>query len=400
MKKKTIGILVVLALVAVIFAGCAQGAPQAPAQPATPAGDAGAAPDAGAPAAEGGNVRIAVAAPLTGDNAEYGQGFLNAARLQAEHRNAAGGVLGGRQVEIVPFDDANSSEEAASIALRIASDGDFAGVIGHFSSGVAMTAAPTYNENQIINISPSAGHVDFSGIGEFIFRNNTVVVVEAGAILDIAVTDLGHTRIGILSIMTDWGVSTSDVIMNLVDALPGVEVVAHEEVMEGSPDFSPAITAFEAADVDVVISVSQYSTLAPFAIQYRTINPEVDILGFSNAYTRNLIDIGGESVERVRFPVSFFADSPDPVIQAFVSEYIAANGYSPSALTAQAFDAVGILLDAIDAAGTTEGEPVRQMLHEISHNGVAGVVSFDAGGDVMRDFFRVVIQDGEFRLTN
>ena len=399
MKKRTIGILLVLALVAAMFAGCQQ-TPQQPAQGGWTVVEVEENGDDPAPAGAGGPVRIAVAAPLTGDNAEYGQGFLNAARLQAERRNAAGGVLGGRMVEIVPFDDANSAEEAASIALRIASDGDFAGVIGHFSSGVAMTAAPTYNENQIVNISPSAGHVDFSGIGEFIFRNNAIVVVEAGAILDIAVTDLGHTRIGILSIMTDWGYSTSRVIMNLVEGMPGVEVVAHEEVMEGSPDFSPAITAFEAAGAEVVISVSQYSTLGPFAIQYRTINPDIDILGFSNAYTRGLINIGGPSVEGVRFPVSFFADSPDPVIQTFVSDYMAANGYSPSALTAQAFDAVGILLDSIEAAGTTEGEPVRQQMHIVSHNGVAGVVTFDANGDVQRDFFRVVIRDGEFVLTN
>ena len=258
MKKKITGIMLTLALVAALFAGCAQNTPPAAQPPAdAPAADTTPADPGEEPAADvGGPVRIAVAAPLTGDNAEYGQGFLNAAQLQAQARNAAGGVLGGRQVEIVAFDDANSAEEAASIALRIVSDGDFAGVIGHFSSGVAMTAAPTYNENQIVNISPSAGHVDFSGIGEFIFRNNAIVVVEAGAILDIAVTDLGATRIGILSIMTDWGVSTSDVIIGLVEAMPGVEIVAHEEVMEGSPDFSPAITAFEAAGAEVVISVS------------------------------------------------------------------------------------------------------------------------------------------------
>ena len=231
MNKRIIGVLLSVVLIVAIFAACG-GTPATP-TPTTPQQPgAGTQPATDAPAATG-PVRIAVAAPLTGDNAEYGQGFLNAARLQAEIWNAAGGVLGGRMVEIVPFDDANSSEEAMSIALRIASDGDFAGVIGHFSSGVAMTAAPVYEQYEIINISPSAGHVDFSSIGQFIFRNNTVVVVEAGAILDIAVTDLGATRIGILSIMTDWGVSTSDVISNLVADMPGVEIVAHEEVMEG-----------------------------------------------------------------------------------------------------------------------------------------------------------------------
>lgn len=401
-KKHVIRTLLSAILVAGLFAAC--GSPAAPAgggggaAPPATAGTPTAPGDAGAPADDG-PVRIAVAAPLTGPNAEYGIGFLNAARLQAELWNDAGGVLGGRTIEIVPFDDANSSEEAMSIAQRIASDGGFAGVIGHFSSGVAMTAAPVYNEHQIINISPSAGHPDFSGIGEYIFRNNTVVIVEAGAILDIAVSDLGATRIGVLSIMTDWGVSTSDVISNLIDGMPGVELVAHEEIMEGSPDFSPAITAFEAANVDAVISVSQYPTLGPLAIQYRAINPSVDILGFSNAYTRNLIYLGGDAVEGVRFPVSFFADSPDPLVQEFVDKYVAANGYSPSALTAQAFDAVGILLEAVEAAGTTEGAAVRPFMHQVTHAGVAGNVNFDAGGDVLRDFFRVVIRDGEFVLS-
>ena len=42
---------------------------------------------------------------MTGDNAEYGQGFYNAAVMKAEEWNAKGGVLGGRQVEIVQYDD-------------------------------------------------------------------------------------------------------------------------------------------------------------------------------------------------------------------------------------------------------------------------------------------------------
>lgn len=408
MKKRIIGILLSLVFILVIAAACAPAAPadpdaDAPAADAdTPAADADApAADAETPAAAAeGPVRIAVAAPLTGANAEYGQGFLNAARLQAEIWNAAGGVLGGRPIEIHPFDDANSSEEAMQIALRIASDGDFAGVIGHFSSGVAMTAAPVYEQYGIINISPSAGHVDFSGLGDFIFRNNAIVVVEAGTILDIAVTDLGATRIGILSLLTDWGVSTSGVIKDLVDAIPGVEVVEHREVMEDARDFTPEIAAFEAAEVDVVISVSQYSTLAPFAVAYRDINPEVNLLGFSNAYTRNMIDIAGPAAEGIRFPVSFFADSPDPKIQGFVQQYIDANGYSPSALTAQAFDSVGILLEAIDAAGSTVGADVRPLLHTVIHEGVAGTFTFDQRGDAQREFFRVTVRDGEFVLTD
>ena len=42
-----------------------------------------------------GTIKIAVAGPMTGDNAEYGIGFANAAKLMASEWNANGGVTVG-----------------------------------------------------------------------------------------------------------------------------------------------------------------------------------------------------------------------------------------------------------------------------------------------------------------
>ena len=71
-------------------------------------------------------IKIAVAAPMTGDNSEYGIGFTNAANLMAKQWNEKGGVLG-KEVEIVPYDDKNTSEEATTIAQKIVSDKEVAG---------------------------------------------------------------------------------------------------------------------------------------------------------------------------------------------------------------------------------------------------------------------------------
>jgi branched-chain amino acid transport system substrate-binding protein len=338
---------------------------------------------------------------MTGDHAQYGLGFFQAATLQAEAWNARGGVLG-RTVEIVQFDDLSSMEEGASVAERIAADPTIMGVIGHFTSGVAMVASPTYEENQIINISPSASHPDF-GVGQsYIFRNNTIIMVEASAGLDIAV-DLGYTQIGILSIMTDWGESTSVIVSELIGEKPGLVLVGHEEVLEGTVDFSPAITALHNAGAEVIISVSMYNTLAPFAVQYASVNPEIQIIGFSNAYTHNLIALGGAAVEGVRFPVSFFAGSPYPHVQSFVEEYISRFGESPSALTAQAFDSTGMILQAIEeVGGTDDRSAIRQAVANIAYYGVTGEppTRFTPDGDVIREFTRVMIRNGEVVLAD
>lgn len=380
--KRKLSIILTLAIVMGTFAGCA-------------GKTSGTSSQSGGKAS--GAIKIAVAAPMTGDNAEYGKGFLNAANMMVEQWNAKDGVLG-KKIEIVPYDDKNSGEEAASIAQKIVSDKDIIGVIGHFASGVSMAAAPTYQENKVIEISPSASHPDYSGMGTYIFRNNTVINVEAAAGLDMAINDLGKKNIGIISIKTDWGTSTSAIVKKLVTekSSTGVKVVAHEEVMEGSDDYSPAITKLNAAGADVVICVGMYNLVAPVSKQYKQVNPNIAVVGFSNAYSQQLLDLGGKAVEGLRFPVIFFSGSEKPKVKTYVDEYKKKFGSTPSALTSQAYDSVGMLLEAIKAAGTTDRAKVRDALAAIKYDGVTGNTVFNEKRDVQKSFVKVTVKDGKF----
>ncbi|WP_313153892.1 ABC transporter substrate-binding protein [Lacrimispora sp.] len=398
MKKGFIKYSLAMMMLAGVLAGCSQANGQSTGDTKNTSGA-----QAGGTNTQGGEgaIKIAVAAPMTGDNSEYGIGFTNAAKLMADQWNAQGGVLG-KQIEIVPYDDKNTSEEATTIAQKIVSDGDISGVIGHFSSGVCMTAAPIYQENKIIEISPSASHPDYSKIGNYIFRNNTIISKEGAASVDIAVHDLGKKNIGIISIMTDWGTNTSGIIKDLITDLndPNIKVVAHEEVMEGSDDYTPAITKLNEAGADVVICCGMYNLVAPVAKQYKNINPDIAIVGFSNAYSQQLIQLGGEAVEGVCFPVIFFSESDDPDVKAYVDKFTQTYGSAPSALTSQAYDSVGVLLTAMKEAGTTDSEAVREKLNEINYKGVTGDIKFDEQGDVDKQFNKVTIKDGKFVKMN
>ena len=261
-----------------------------------------------------------------------------------------------------------------------------------------MTVAPVYQENKIIEISPSSSHPDYSVVGDMIFRNNTVISKEAAAAVEIAVNDLGKKKIGIISIMTDWGTNTAGIIKGLVAEQSALHaaVVVHEEVMEGSDDYSSAITKINEAGADVVICCGMYNLVAPVARQYKQVNPGIEIVAFSNAYSQQLIELGGDAVEGVCFPVIFFADSEEEYIKNYVENYREVYGAEPSALTSQAYDSVGMLLTAIEEAGTTDSEAVKEKLYGMEYKGVTGITKFDSSGDVDKDFIKVTIQDGKF----
>ena len=345
-------------------------------------------------------LKIAVVGPLTGDFAEYGTGFKNAVELHAQQINDAGGVLG-QPIEVVAFDDKNSGEEAANIAQMIASDGGYSGVIGHFASGVSMAASPTYQEEGIVEISPSASHPDYSSGGDYIFRNNTMIAIEADETLKIAEQVLGAQRVAILSVMTDWGTSTADVLINQLAAEhPGIEIVAHEEVLDGLTDFSSTITKLRESDPDTVITCAMYNTVGPFVNQYKDVDPDINIVGFSNAYSEQLIKLAGDDANGICLPVIFYHLSDNENVRTFVDGYMDAyDGKIPNSLTAQAYDSLGLFAAAAEMAGSTDSEAIRDALYEIEYDGVAGLTEFDSNGDAVKSFYWLRIEDGQFTIV-
>ena len=340
-----------------------------------------------------GIVKVAVYAPLTGDHAEYGTSFKVAAEIQADRWNAKGGAHG-MKIEVVSYDDKSSGEEAAAIAERVVEDPDVMGIIGSYVSGVSMAATPTFQEYGLTNISASASHHDFTGAGNCIFRNNTVISVEGAATVDAVKNNLQAKNVGMLFIKTDWGLSTAEIVRALCEE-QGLNLVCEQECMDGSDDYSVQIANFRSAGCDAIIVVGMHNTFVPFARQYRQVDPEIGLAAFANLYDRQVIELGGEFVEGTVFPVAYFNESDDPAVIEFRDEFVKRFGKEPSSLAAQAYDAAGIIMEAIDHVGKDRAA-VRDYVESISYDGVGGTITFDENRDAQKVFMKLQIQDGKF----
>ena len=94
--------------------------------------------------------RIGLEGPLTGSQSDVGIGMLEGAQLAAQEINAAGGVLG-RQVEIIPIDDAADPTvgvAAATAAIQAGLDG----VVGPYNSGVGLQTLPLFIKDKLVPI--------------------------------------------------------------------------------------------------------------------------------------------------------------------------------------------------------------------------------------------------------
>src|SRR5215467_10826952 len=99
-------------------------------------------------------VKFAVGGPLTGPNASFGAQLKNGVDQAVEDINAAGGILG-QKITLSYGDDVSDPKQGVSVANKFAAEG-VKFVLGHFNSGVTMPASEVYQENGILEITPSA----------------------------------------------------------------------------------------------------------------------------------------------------------------------------------------------------------------------------------------------------
>src|SRR5258705_8992292 len=100
------------------------------------------------------DIVIAVAGPMTGSNAAFGEQFRRGAERAVADLNAKGGVLG-QKLRLVIRDDACDPRQAVSVANDLAAKG-VVFVAGHYCSSSSIPASDVYAESGIVQISPAS----------------------------------------------------------------------------------------------------------------------------------------------------------------------------------------------------------------------------------------------------
>lgn len=369
--KKLIAILMMAAMLLAMFAGCGQ-------------------------PAEGGKIKIAYVGPLTGDSAEYGQTMSNAVQIAVDDINAEGGI-NGQQFELVSYDDKNDATEATTVAEKVCADKSIVAVIGHFSSGVALAAAEVYQENGMPYIAISAAHPDLCE-GDYIFRNNALYDTESSSMLQ-TVASKGASKFGILVENSDAGVSVTTEIDKWLTQFGDAytpELACIQRFDSGATDLNAQIQEFIAAGCEVVYTNAAYAQVVPFMTQYRTYDQEVDFIISAACFSPTFLEAAGEAANGCVLATSFYYGSANEAVQKFVNKYVELYGSNPSNFCGQSYDAAFSFFYAIEKAGSTEREAIRDALHEIEFEGLTGAMKYNETGECLKQQTLVGVENGQW----
>ena len=104
--------------------------------------------------AQKGTIKIAVQAPLSGEQAALGEHVKLGAQLAVEEATKSFKALGFDLV-FVPYDDQAKPEVGVANARNIVADPNVLVLVGHFNSGVALPSSEVYKDAMLAMISPA-----------------------------------------------------------------------------------------------------------------------------------------------------------------------------------------------------------------------------------------------------
>ena len=340
--------------------------------------------------------RIGYQLPLTGNTAQYGQDFKNAAEIALADFEKAGKPF---KVEIVFEDSRSDSKEGVAIATKFVDDSSIVGVLGDFTSSVSMAAAQVYKAAGMPQLSQTASHPDYTKISEWQFRNITTQAQE-GPLNAQWMWDRGFRTVAVIAEQSDWG---QTVVSNFADGFRklGGQVVFEEFFNRGLADFRPIITKINRARPDAIYTGFFYEDGAQFLKQKKQLGLDIPVHSTSAAYNQQLVNLAGADADGMKLTATFLPTNPEPHVQAFVKAWEAKTGTgAPGQFPAQAFDAVNIMLAALERAhakGTVTRASLRDELAATKDfPGVTGLTTFDANREPAKQLTRAEVKDGAF----
>ena len=342
-------------------------------------------------------IRIGHYGSLTGSEATFGQSTSNGIKLRLQEINDAGG-LNGRKVELIEYDTKGDAREAGAVVTRLVTRDKVAAVLGEVASSLSLAGAPVCQANRVPMITPSSTNPRVTQVGDYIFRVCFLDDFQGYVAAKFAKDTRKANRVAILQDQSQaYSVGLADYFEKHFKAMGG-QITTRQSYNGGDQDFTSRLTAIRATNPDLIYVPGYYTDASNIAIQARKLGITVPLLGGDGWDSAKLTEIGGRAVEG-----SFFTNhaAPDePAMKEFAQKYQDEYGSEPDALAALAYDAAGVLFDAMKRAGSVDGAAIRNALVGTKDfQGVTGVINFDAGRDCIKAAVVVEVKNGKPTLA-
>ena len=322
-------------------------------------------------------VHLAAIAATSGMASVHNQASLRGLHLAAAKINSRGGCLGS-PLELTVLDNQSTSlgsRRAAQEAVRLG----VAAVLGPIWSSHSLAAAPVLQAAGIPMVTPLSTNTRVTEVGDHIFRTCFTDDFQGRVMARFARERLNAATCAVLaSADEDYSQGLAKVFAKEFLAAGG-KVVYTADYRAKSLDFTPQLAQVQRLDPNVIFVPGYGLDVGLIIRQARSLGITTVFLG-GDAWS-DLYDHDIQGLEGNYYSTFWHPDLPVSGNASVRRDFLEASGQHvrDSMDTAMAYDALLLVVDAIERAGSTQPALIRQALADTSSFvGVTGSIAFDA----------------------
>ncbi|MBQ1766878.1 MAG: branched-chain amino acid ABC transporter substrate-binding protein [Aquincola sp.] len=330
-------------------------------------------------------VPIGLSSPLSGPQSGNGQDNLAGAQLAVNEVNARKLSVGGRplRLKLQAEDDQADPRQGVAVAQKFV-DGGVKFVVGPYNSGVTMPASRVYDQGGVVVATVSSNpKITQQGFAR-LFRVGAADTALGVKMALYAAKELKLQRVAVIDDRSAYGQGLAQEFSNAAKA-NGLQVVKSEYVSGQATDFTPVLTSIKATRPDAIFFGGYSAQAGPMARQMKQLGITAKLLGGDGLCSSETAKLaGGDAVgENVWCTQGGAMIQRASEGQAFVQAYRAANHQrDPLTYAVNFYDAVHLIAQAMQKAGSTDPAKVAEAMQKGSYKGAAGTYEFDAQRDL------------------
>jgi ABC-type branched-subunit amino acid transport system substrate-binding protein len=281
------------------------------------------------------------------------------------------------------------------------------GIVGPLLSREVNQVAPIAERGRLALITPGASSATLLSMGRAVFRNATTPASQCHAISEYAIRTLELKRFAILFSNDRSGKEWVRCLRENVNLMGG-KIVLAQSYLPNETDFKdpigPLKKAYEKTDgvgFDGIFLPGDASSVGLILPQlfFHDIKNTV-LLGTMGWSDPDFLKLARKYAEGAVFVDGFFAESQDPFIQKFVSQYRKEFHEDPNLLAAQAYDAANIIITAIKEGGTSRSDIRSAISGTRDFEAVSGYISEIKDGEAIKKPFLIQVKNGKLVQVN
>lgn len=324
------------------------------------------------------------------------------AEMAVTEINQQGGLFG-MPVELIGhINEEAVPEVSVQLAESLIVEDEVVALIGPNRSSHAAVVGPVAQKHRIPMVTTTATNPNVTQAGDFVFMASFTDSFQGAVMAQFAKMELGISTAAIITRKGDlYTEGISDFFSSNFNGLGG-NVVAQVFFESGTTDFTEQLAQIAEMKPDALFTAGFVQDIADITQQARAIplqnaNGEPTVfLGADSWDSQLLFADENAAIEGSYFSGHFSPETDEPNARAFVDTYMFIYEATPTGGVAVSYDAVKLLFEAIERAGSLDPDAIREQLAATeNYIGATSITRYNENRQPTKSAVIFTIKDGQ-----